>query len=85
MAAQTTVARLARIERALEALIAAQAPAPAISAPAKAEAKAPNEFVSFLHAKAAAKVACTLHPAAACNRRFSPTSRGREGHVARLV
>jgi hypothetical protein len=81
--AQTTAARLARIERALEALLA-QAPVPAKAAPASAKAAAPNEFVSFLRTKAAAKIACEVHDPAACNRRFSPASSGRTSHVARI-
>ena len=81
----TTAARLARIERALEALVAS--PAPAVSAPAtpKAAAPAPDGFVTFLRERAAAKVACDIHLASTCNRRFSSTSSGRQGHVARLV
>jgi len=78
----TTAARLARIERALETLTAQ---APAVSAPASAQAKSPSEFVSFLHERAASKVACEIHPASACNRKFTPKSSGRQGHVARLV
>ena len=62
------------------------APVPA-AAPvvAKAAAPAPDGFVTFLRERAAAKVACDIHPASACNRRFTPRSSGRQGHVARLV
>ena len=72
------------------------APVPA-AAPvvAKAAAPAPDGFVTFLrnreggmrhHRKALfAKLACEIHPAGTCNRRFSPASSGRVGHEARLV
>jgi hypothetical protein len=70
------------IAAAVAAALAAQLPAQA--APASAKAKAPNEFVSFLREKAAAKVACDIHAGELCNRRFSPASSGRTSHVARV-
>lgn len=79
---QTTSARLARIEKAIELLVSAQAPAK--SAPAQAQAKQPTEFLSFIHERASQKVACDIHAGTVCNRRFMPTSRGRENHVAKL-
>lgn len=78
---QTTASRLARIERAIEALVLAQ---PAVAAPRKASAKQ-SEFVEFLHERAAAKVGCEIHEASVCTRRFSPKSSGLENHLARLV
>lgn len=82
--AQTIVARLARIERALETLAAERtAPAPAIAAPKATKAASP--FVVAMRERAAAKVACDIHGADRCNRSFSPKSSGRENHVARLV
>ncbi|HEX5073355.1 MAG TPA: hypothetical protein VFW03_09120 [Gemmatimonadaceae bacterium] len=87
MAAST---RITITKAALETLVrdavaealAAQAPAPVQSAPAKA--KAESSFVGFLRERAAAKVACEIHAAGTCNRRFSPKSSGRQSHVARV-
>lgn len=81
MAARVTnaqvMAALAHVEARLDAL--APVPTPAKQAPAE-----PNGFVTFLRERAAAKVACEIHPASACNRRFSPKSSGRTSHVARV-
>lgn len=58
----------------------AVAPAPVAPAPVKAE----SAFVSFLHERAASKIPCEIHPAASCNRSFTPKSSGRQNHVARI-
>lgn len=81
--ATTTAARLARIERALDAILAERTSAPATAAPAQAKAKAP--FVQFLEARAASKIPCEIHPAGTCNRAFTPASSGRTNHVARVA
>lgn len=78
-----TRAQETRIAEILRGVLGEFAPAPIVSAPAKA--KAESEFVGFLRERAAAKVACTIHPAGSCNRRFSPKSSGGTSHVARLV
>ncbi len=69
------------VTKAVADALAAQAP---VAAPAKAQAKSPSSFVTFLHEKAAAKQACAIHPAGKCNRRFSPASSGGTNHVARI-
>jgi hypothetical protein len=45
---------------------------------------AANAFVQAMRERAAAKLPCEIHPAERCNRRFSPASSGRRGHVARV-
>jgi hypothetical protein len=70
---------------ALTALVTELADLVSAQAPAKAAPETVSTFQTFLREKAAAKVACAIHPKAACNRKFSPKSSGREGHVARLV
>ncbi len=81
MARQTLSAQVAALTEAVAALVAAQAPAKGAPAAAKAE----SPFVAFLHERAASKVACEIHAASACNRRFTPKSSGRTSHVARIV
>lgn len=78
----TLSAQVAALTAQVAALVAAQAPATA--APATAKVEAP--FVTFLKARAAAKVACPIKAhTGACSRKFSPTSAGLNNHLARLV
>ena len=90
----TAAARISALESAVAALVASNTAliadirgmtkvAPAKAAPAAAKAESP--FVIAMRARAAAKVACAIHPAADCNRRFSPASSGGTNHVAKIV
>lgn len=73
----------AQVMAALKALGAkVDALAPAKAAPAKAKVAQPTPFLTFIHEKAAAKIACEIHAPENCNRRFSPVSRGRTNHGA---
>jgi hypothetical protein len=84
--ARITTAALASDIAALTAQVAALTSALAAQAPASAApAKPVSQFVTDMRARAAAKVACEVHPASKCNRRFSPASAGRENHLARIV
>ena len=83
---QQVIDALAAQTAAINALAAALvAPATGKVAKAKAAAPAPNGFVTFLHERAASKVACEIHAAKSCNRTFTPASSGRTSHVARIV
>lgn len=77
MAQVTLRAQVAALTTLVESLVAAK------GAPASAKAESP--FLGFIHERAASKVACEIHNAKACNRRFTPASSGRTGHVARIV
>jgi hypothetical protein len=87
MAQVTLRAQVAALTSLVESLVAAQ------GAPATAQAKSPvgptkfadTEFGAKVLARQAAKAACTIHPAGACNRRFSEKSSGATNHVARIV
>ena len=76
--------QVAALTLAVEALVAAQAPAPVKPAVAKPKF-ADTAFGREVLAKQVAKVACAIHPATACARKFRPTSAGAANHVARLA
>jgi hypothetical protein len=78
---QTTAARLARIEAALEQLLT-----PAQAAPAKAQAKAPNTFYTdVIVARATSRKPCAIAAhGKSCNRTFSSGSTGDVNHTARI-
>lgn len=88
MAAVTNAQILAAITTLASRVDALEAK-PITNAPAKGEAKSPafgnRTFREYVDARIAAKVACTIHDGAECNRTFSPKSSGREQHVARLI
>jgi len=81
MAARTPTLR-SQVEALTEVVAALAARLPAQGAPAQAKAESP--FVAFLHERAASKVACEIHAPGTCNRKFTPVSRGRQSHVARI-
>lgn len=73
-----------KVDRLLD-VIAGSAPASVIAQGKPAQAKAESPFVTeFLRPRAASKIACEIHSAKLCNRRFTPKSSGRQSHVARL-
>ena len=86
----TLTEQVATLTAAVNALLAAQV-APVQAAPKQPKAQQPSAafggatFSEYVAKRRASAIACEIHPAAECNRSFSPKSSGREQHVARLV